>query len=106
VPADHLPWRRREEADPGSILHLCRRLIGRRRTDPRLSEGDIHLLDLPDPLVAFERGGGSRNLLCLFNLGDQALATSHPGWRVIESVNGATIDHLPPLSGFIAERAP
>lgn len=107
VPADHLHLAvDRAEADPDSILHLCRRLISLRRMDPRLSVGDIRLLDQPAPLVAFERGRGSRNLLCLFNLGDETIATAHPGWRVIESVNGATIDRLPPLSGFIAERAP
>jgi alpha-glucosidase len=53
-------------------------------------------------LLAFERGDGDERLLCLFNLGPEAVDWPVPeGWRVIERVG----QDLEPLSGWIAERS-
>ncbi len=91
-------------ADPDSMLHLTRRLIALRRDRPALRSGRFAGLDLPAPLLGFDRGAGPGRLRCLFNLGDTAVANPLPeGWRVIAAVNGAAAgDALPPLSGLVA----
>jgi alpha-glucosidase len=91
----------RQEADPHSTLNLTRRLIALRRENPALSQGAIRLVEAPEPLVAFERSHDRQRLLCVFNLGDQAVDWPlAPGWRVIASVGSG----LQPASGYIAER--
>ncbi len=93
----------RQEGDPGSMLHLTRRLVAFRRSHPALTHGAMSIVDDWKALLAFERRLGDRRLLCVFNLGHERAAWSVPaGWRVVESVNlppqpGA----LPPLAGVI-----
>nr|WP_295373276.1 alpha-amylase family glycosyl hydrolase [uncultured Sphingosinicella sp.] len=88
-----------QEADPTSLLHLTRRLIALRKAHPALRTGTIRPVDVPPPLLAFERAEGE--LLCVFNLGEHPVDWPvPPGWRVIEQVGSA----LHPLSGWIAER--
>ncbi|MES1199092.1 MAG: alpha-amylase family glycosyl hydrolase [Pseudomonadota bacterium] len=59
-----------EESDANSILAFTRALTALRRAHESLREGDFVALDLPDPLLAFQRTSANENLLCLFNLGD------------------------------------
>jgi alpha-glucosidase len=98
----HLPLAvDRQEADAGSILNLTRRLVALRKEHPALRSGSIRALDAPSPLLAFERGEGPERLLCVFNLGEEAVDWPLPsGWTVVEHVG----DALQPLSGFIASR--
>jgi len=92
----------RQEADPGSMLNLTRRLVALRRSRPALREGAIRPVEAPPPLLAFERGDGPARLLCVFNLGEAGANWRPPeGWRVIAAVG----EGLLPGSGFIAERA-
>ena len=59
------------------------------------------MLDAPGDLLLFERRHDDESLLCIFNLGHEALEWSAPaGWRVIEAVNGDT-GPLAPLSGRV-----
>jgi alpha-glucosidase len=96
----------RQEADPNSMLHWTRRLVALRQGRPALRWGSAEAVDVPVPLVAFERRERSERLLCVFNLGEEPASWSPPlGWRVIETVGGASLDHLPPASGYVAERA-
>ncbi len=99
----HLPLAvDRQEAEPGSMLNLTRRLVALRKKHPALRGRAIRSVDVPLPLLAFERGEGEQRLLCVFNLGDEPLDWRLPSeWRIIEQVGHA----LDPLSGFIAERA-
>ena len=46
-----------QRADERSVLHLHRRLIALRRRHPSLRAGAMHLLDVHDDVVAYERGG-------------------------------------------------
>jgi alpha-glucosidase len=48
-----------ERADPGSILHLYRRLLAARRGSPALQVGDIEPLDVPDGILAWRRTAGA-----------------------------------------------
>ena len=89
----------RQEADGGSMLNFTRRLVALRRECEPLRVGALRMVPVPEPLVAFERGDGE--LLCVFNLGDEAAQWALPsGWRVIAEAGA-----FPgPLSGVIAER--
>jgi alpha-glucosidase len=97
----HLPLAvDRQEADPASVLHLTRHLIALRKRHPALRTGSIRPVDVPPPLLGFERGEG--RLLCVFNLGEATVHWPVPaGWRVIEQVG----DGLEPMAGWIAERS-
>jgi alpha-glucosidase len=103
LPVDpaHLPLAvDRQEAERGSMLNFTRALVALRRECEALRVGALHPVPVPEPLVAFKRGKGE--LLCVFNLGDEAARWALPsGWRVV-----AEAGSFPgPLSGVIAERA-
>jgi alpha-glucosidase len=95
-----------QEGDAGSMLHLTRRLIALRKVWPALRSGAYTALELPAPLLGFDRGSGATRLRCLFNLGDAAVANPLPDdWRVLAAVNGAVAGgDLPAFSGLIAGR--
>jgi len=102
IDPEHLPLAvDQQEADPDSVLQLTRRLIAFRKRYTALRTGSVRPVDVPAPLLAFERSHGEERLLCMFNLGEtESNWTLPPGWRVIEQVG----DPLAPLSGLIAER--
>ncbi|MEJ0045460.1 MAG: alpha-amylase family glycosyl hydrolase [Rhodospirillales bacterium] len=80
IPREHLPLSvAAQEADPDSLLHWVRRFLAWRRTQPALIDGEIRFLELPEPLLGFERGDG---ITLIFNLGevDQVLP-----WRRLET---------------------
>lgn len=94
-----------QEADPGSQLHLTRRLIALRRREPALRTGALRALDASGSLLSFERVAGGRRLLCVFNLGaDTQSWRGGEAWRVLERVGETDGLTLPPFSGFLAER--
>ena len=70
-----LPWppepeRRNVErlrADPGSILHLYRRLLALRRASPALHAGSSRLLEGPPGVLAYERAAGTERRIVLVN---------------------------------------
>ena len=91
-----------QEGDPGSMLALTRRLVALRKSRRALRVGAIRPVEAPEPLLAFERGDGAERLLCVFNLGREAVDWPLPaGWRVVERCG----EPLAPLSGLVAERA-
>jgi alpha-glucosidase len=95
----------RQERDPRSTLALTRRLIALRKDREALRTGAIRRHDAAAPLLVFERGEGAEQLLCVFNLGGGSVQHPLPrGWRILESVGGASEQGLPATSGYIAER--
>ena len=92
-----------QEADPTSILHFSRRLIGLRRQYVALRTGAMRMVQA-GPLLAFERGGGDETMLCVFNLGHSPEEWAVPvGWTIVEAVNvtDPLSDSLPPLAGLM-----
>jgi alpha-glucosidase len=91
-PDPWLPWppepaERSAEAqrsDPGSVLHLYRRLLAARRSSSALHRGSMHLLDLPDPVLGYRREAGDDARLVLVNFGDEARAATVDGDWVVE----------------------
>jgi alpha-glucosidase len=93
----------RQDADPHSQLALTRRLIALRQASPALKLGAFIPLAAPPSLLAFERRFEGERVLCLFNLGETTVEWPPAGdWRILAAVNGAELQHLPPLSGLIA----
>jgi alpha-glucosidase len=61
----------RQEADPRSTLACARRLVALRRAEPALRTGAVRFLDLPSPLLGFDRSEGARRIRCVFNVSSQ-----------------------------------
>ncbi len=81
-----------QEANPGSTLHLARRLIVLRKACAPLRLGEISFLQTAGPLLAFERSLGADRILCVFNLGGgeaELTADLAGGETLIESPVGA-----------------
>lgn len=94
-----------QEADPGSMLHLTRRLVALRRAHPALRLGTM-TVEATEPLLVLtredEREGGGERLMGVFNLGHGTVDWSPPpGWSAIEAVNGAAPGRLAPLAGLL-----
>jgi len=63
---------------PQSTLSYTRQLIALRRHLGAVVAGDITLLDTPDEVLAFVRGGGEDAVLCAFNLGETVCEWTAP----------------------------
>jgi alpha-glucosidase len=93
-----LPWspdpERRNAAtlagDPGSILHLYRRLLACRRASPALHAGAWALLDGPVPVLAYERRSGAdvRRLWANFGADEAECASTDGDWVVEVATSG------------------
>jgi alpha-glucosidase len=104
-----------QEADPQSPLQAWRTLIAWRKAHPALRLGEMTLLDLPAPLLGFERRSREERLVLVFNLGSRAATLDLAGIAELVPLNdhgfpvlrdGATA-LLPAYGAFIAaeERA-
>jgi alpha-glucosidase len=64
-----------QEKDANSTLAFARAFLKARKNLPALIDGELALLDAPDPLIAFVRGG---SVLCVFNIGKEAMRWALP----------------------------
>jgi len=75
--------------DPGSILHLYRRLLQRRRDSPALRAGAIEVLATAAPLLAYRRFASGDERRILINFGETPVACADlPRWIVELSSDG------------------
>jgi alpha-glucosidase len=103
-----------QEADPASQLALTRELLALRESLPALRTGSATIITADDRVLALEREGDGRRLLCLFNLAAEPATWTPPApeaWRTLAAVNGAAAGdaapwRLPRLSGLILEAPP
>ncbi len=96
-----------QEADPGSLLHLTRRLIAFRRESDALRTGLARVVAADEDLLVIERIGASDHLLCAFNLGSTSLDWSPPQpdrWRTAECVGTIDGGLIGALSGLIVRK--
>jgi alpha-glucosidase len=95
-----------QQADANSTLAYARALLKTRKTLPAMIDGELELLDAPDPVIAFLRGG---KILCLFNLGDEARtwALPRPASEITMGTGGAGLEGgvltLPPSSAWFGQ---
>ncbi len=79
MPAAHLPLAvDRQEGDPGSVLSSTRRFLLWRRAQPALIRGGARFVEAPEPILALLREHGDDALLCVFNLGPEAVDFRSP----------------------------
>ncbi|HYI61289.1 MAG TPA: alpha-amylase family glycosyl hydrolase [Acidimicrobiales bacterium] len=84
-------------ADPGSILHLYRRLLAARRASPALRTGDQRLREGPGGVLAWERSAGDDRRVVAVNFGAEPADLDRPdlgpepgpGWAVEVASDGA-----------------
>jgi alpha-glucosidase len=80
MPAAHLSHAvSRQEQDPDSILQITRQLVALRKQHVALREGRFEPLDLPAPLLGFDRVTDGARVRCLFNLSENAVVFDPPG---------------------------
>ena len=74
IPEEHLSSAVNiQERESMSLLNKYRRLFRWRKQQPALLNGDLTLLDTPEPLLGFSRKCAEQHLLCLFNLSPQPI---------------------------------
>ncbi|MEZ5102027.1 MAG: alpha-amylase family glycosyl hydrolase [Thermoleophilia bacterium] len=72
-----------QRADPGSFLHLVRRLLATRRASEALRLGALELVDAPRGVLAYERRAGDDVRLVLVGFADAAARVPLSGaWRI------------------------
>lgn len=75
----HLPLAvEHQQQDKGSNLNYFRRLMAVRQHSKALRHGQLTFIDLPGEVIAFKRTQQQENLLCLFNLSNQAQSCELP----------------------------
>jgi len=89
-----------QRRDPGSVLHLYRRLLTARRGSPALMTGMLVRQPAPDGVLMYERRGVARShdrRLVAVNFGDQAVqiaahvdGAEPVGWRVEVASDGSS----------------
>lgn len=57
-----------QNADPESTLNFFRKLIAWRKSHPALLTGNIEFFDTGEPVLAFRRSAGNKDMICVFNL--------------------------------------
>ncbi|MBV8463857.1 MAG: DUF3459 domain-containing protein [Acidimicrobiales bacterium] len=65
--------------DPGSILHLHRRLLALRKRTPALTDGDFALLAGPEGTLAFRRGLGADRRVVMVNFTGEEIDLTDSG---------------------------
>lgn len=97
-----------QEDDPGSTLHLTRRLLALRRAHPAIRHGALTLLDNDGPLLAFDRIAGTQRIRCVFNLGDEPVdAGVLAGWQPLIAIGAEPKGtQLAPWCAVLAAPAP
>ena len=79
MPAAHLPLAvDRQDDDPSSVLSSTRRFLLWRRAQPALIRGGERFVEAPEPILALLREHGDDALLCVFNLGPEAVDFRSP----------------------------
>jgi alpha-glucosidase len=99
----------RQEADPGSLLHLTRRLLALRRAHPALRLGNFETLHASAGLLVLRRTHGDDTVLAAFNLGPaeawHALDAAPQPRAEAVALQGASLQgeqlQLPPFSALI-----
>ena len=97
-----------QEADPASLLHLTRALVGFRHAHDALTTGSLTIVEASAAVLAFTRDRGGERLLCVYNLGAEPVEWALPpgNWTLLRSVNDVEGVRLGSLAGAIYRRTP
>lgn len=90
-----------QSADPQSLLHHTRAVIGLRNAHPALRWGSLEIVEAGEQLLVFERTRGER-LRCTFNLSAEAVAFAPAGLTIFSTGEQAG-GELGPFAALIEE---
>jgi alpha-glucosidase len=96
----------RQEADPGSLLHLTRDLLNLRRSHPALRIGNFTVLHAGTDVLAFRRVADGASVIGVINMGPGPAAwpaAAPTSGGVLQTVNGAIPGTLPPFGALLIE---
>ncbi len=96
-----------QERDPGSLLHLTRRLLAFRSNNPALVTGDMHVVEARGDMLAFERRAPGQRLLCVLHFapgGGQWQPPQPDRWRTVERVGCGDGWRFAGYGGLVAEQ--
>ena len=91
--------------DPGSILHLYRRLLAIRRATPALTRGDLLPLPSPAGVLAYQRGGGDDRRVAAVNFESSPAALNLDGRWVCEVASDGRGDNEPYAGTLAGDQA-
>ncbi len=60
-----------QEMKTESVLHFSRHFLEWRKQQKALVQGSLQLIDVPEPLLAFERSGDGETILAIFNVSEE-----------------------------------
>jgi alpha-glucosidase len=83
-----------QNADPESTLNYYRKALAWRKSHPALLTGDIVFFDTDEPVLAYRRSAGNKDLVCIFNLSAEERSVDLAGVDLaLEPIsNNATLD--------------
>jgi alpha-glucosidase len=81
----------RPTTDPDSVRAFTTTVSALRRESAALREGEIVMLDAPEPVLAFERREAGARMLCLFNLGPDPALRPIPGGGQVRLTLGSAV---------------
>lgn len=93
----------RQQQDNDSVLAAYRAVLAFRRSQPALRWGQTRFLDLPEPVLGFQRQHQDRGLTCLFNLSPRATSLELKHAERLLGPSHATLDGQAltlPANGF------
>lgn len=94
-----------QENDPQSVLNWSRKVLEMRKTHAALALGDIEIIETEGELLAFKRHHEGQELLCVFNLGFEAINWQPLAeYAIICAVNEAELNSIPPMGGYWAKK--
>ena len=82
-----------QNADPTSTLNFYRQFIAWRKAQPALLTGSIAFFNVDEPILAFRRSAGNKDIICVFNLSaeERAVTVSNLGTELEAISHNATI---------------
>jgi alpha-glucosidase len=93
-----------QAADPGSILHLYRRLLVLRSSSPALRLGTWHAVDSPEGTLAYQRRSGDDERTIVINYGADAAAVALASGLVVQ-VSSDGVGEGEPYAGVVGGSA-
>jgi len=88
-----------QEDDAASPLRFTRALLAARRRSAALVGGALEPLDLPAPLLGYDRVAEGARVRCLFNLSGEAAAVPPALAAGIRPLDGAPVPGVPETLG-------
>ncbi len=77
-----------QRRNPGSSLQRVRTFLHWRRLQPAFVRGEVHMLEAPEPVIAFERTLDGVTVLCCFNAGVDTRAFELPSAATLTMLHG------------------